>query len=284
MNINSKNISVVNNRPIFFSHIVDIPQQSDHAFHLHDYGEIYIFISGNVDFIIDQQYGSLDYADVVISAPNVIHKPIIKSDAKYERYYIGIPMDSFSQFNLSNNPLDCFKYESLILTLDYEEKRKLISLLRKMSDSIEDENYTDDFLTYSKVFEILQLLNNHIGLHKSDYKKSISAVPDLITNTLAFLKENSLTINNVNEVAEHFHVNASYLSTLFSRSMNVTLKKYLIASKISYAKALLKDGASVSEVGEECGFCTTSHFITAFKNVTGQTPNFYKRNIANKKK
>ena len=280
MLIRSENISIIKNRPIYFSHIIDNPKQSDHTFHLHDHCEIYIYISGDIDFIVDRQYVSLSSGDIVLTATNVIHKPIIKSSSCYERYYIGIPDDAFNDFTLVHNPLDCFNYNSLVLTLEPSEKNDLIALLKETGDLIENKPYGSDYLCYINIIKILHLLNVHVGLHHSEYSTRLTITPDLISNVMSYIKKNPSTVNNVNEIAEHFHVNSSYLSTLFSKSMNVTLKKYLLATKISYAKSLLSDGVSVSDAGNECGFCSTSHFVTTFKSITGQTPKSYKKSIS----
>ena len=80
----------------------------------------------------------------------------------------------------------------------------------------------------------------------------------------------------VSEIAKHFHVSSSYLSSLFSKYMKVGIKQYLQYKKISGAKTMLAGGASVTEVCFDCGFNSCSHFISVFKEATGMTPNKYR--------
>ena len=53
MNIVKYDIGVSRAMPIYFSHVIDRPQPSHHNFHLHDYVELFFYVSGDADFILN---------------------------------------------------------------------------------------------------------------------------------------------------------------------------------------------------------------------------------------
>ena len=60
--------------------------------------------------------------------------------------------------------------------------------------------------------------------------------------------------------------------------MHLSPKEFLEAKKLSYAKALLESGKSVTDVYTQVGFGDCSHFIAVFKKRFGETPFRYKSN------
>ena len=78
------NIGVESKKAIHFSHKKTIDDIADQSFHLHDMLEIYVYVSGDVDFIIGDSYKVLKYGDILFTFPNELHRPVIKSAGEYE--------------------------------------------------------------------------------------------------------------------------------------------------------------------------------------------------------
>lgn len=66
-----------------------------------------------------------------------------------------------------------------------------------------------------------------------------------------------------------------YFCNKFKELTGISYGKYLNTLRINYACQLLKNGLSVSDVCEKCGFQNTSYFIQLFKKTTGLTPKKY---------
>lgn len=276
LKIENVNIGAEKKRPIYFSHKRTKGDTGDLNFHLHDMLEIYVYVSGNADFIIRDSYKSLKFCDILFTFPNELHRPVIKSDEEYERFYITLPLDAFEDFDeCEDSPLSCFlsvrDSDSRIIELDDEERSAFLRVLGKISEYIE-ANGRGGYLTYSYFLRALYILNR---------AKSISIPADaslapILKEVLGYISENYASLMTVSEIAKHFHVSSSYLSSLFSSSMKVGIKQYLQYKKISGAKMMLSKGASVTDVCFECGFNSCSHFISVFKEATGMTPNKYR--------
>lgn len=85
------------------------------------------------------------------------------------------------------------------------------------------------------------------------------------------------------DLAQHFHMNATYLGQLFKKHAGKPFKEYLNDKRIEEAKLLLKrSGMKVSEVALHVGFPNTDYFIHKFKMTTGMLPSNYKNNVESK--
>lgn len=275
--IQNENIGTESRRPIYFNHKRTRANVSDISFHLHDMLEIYVYVSGDVDFIIGDSYKSLKYGDILFTFPNELHRPIIKSDTEYERFYITVPVDAFDSFDLcERSPIECFlsakNGDSRMIELPENEKSSFMRILTKISECISNSD-GNNYLAYSYFLRALYILNtsqNGITIPQD------ANLPTVLLDVLAFISENYSSLSTVSEIAKHFHVSSSYLSSLFSKHMKVGMKQYLCYKKISGAKTMLSKGASVTDVCFECGFNSCSHFISVFKEATGFTPNKYR--------
>ena len=79
-------------------------------------------------------------------------------------------------------------------------------------------------------------------------------------------------------VAEHVHLNSSYLSVLFKEQMKLTFSEYITRRRIQYAKELLiSTNHPITDIAEECGYKTAKYFIKIFRELEGVTPSMYRR-------
>jgi len=86
--------------------------------------------------------------------------------------------------------------------------------------------------------------------------------------------QDDLTLSNI---AEKFHLNPSYLSDLFSKSMGLTFSNYLTGVRIEKAtQFLLYTDYSLETIAEKTGFNNYRQFIRAFKRMCSETPSEFR--------
>jgi YesN/AraC family two-component response regulator len=79
-------------------------------------------------------------------------------------------------------------------------------------------------------------------------------------------------------VAEALQVNASYLSSLFSKECGCTLTEYVRGQRLEESLRLLATTEkTVLQIAVDCGFSDAHYFIRCFKQKTGITPLEYRR-------
>ena len=278
VNIDKQNISVSRRHAVYFSHMTDIPVSSSHPFHLHDYTEVIVYVSGKVDCILGGKFYSLSPMDVVVVRANELHKIIIKAEEPYERFYIGFPTGCFSFMDRVPDPLADLEKQNGVFSFSKPTAMRLLAFLRRIAEYLEQEDEEYDIPVFTETLRFLRLLKQAMEDDEAgDCDGNPMARPQTVEMALRQLEEHLPDLNSVKELADRCGVTPAYLSDLFSRSMKVPLKQYITAKKIAMAKEHLLAGEDVTTTAFACGFCTVSHFITVFRRVTGMTPNVYRK-------
>lgn len=81
--------------------------------------------------------------------------------------------------------------------------------------------------------------------------------------------------------AKLLNINASYLSNLFRKEMNLTLTEYVNRRRIEYAVTLLNStNMQIQLIAQYCGFTDVNYFTKTFKKFIEMTPQEYRRHIS----
>lgn len=82
----------------------------------------------------------------------------------------------------------------------------------------------------------------------------------------------------VADIAEKLQVNPNYLTSVFNKSENISIKKYILQEKIRRSQNLLKySDYHIQDIAFYLGFSSQSHFTRMFQEITGMTPNEYRK-------
>ena len=77
----------------------------------------------------------------------------------------------------------------------------------------------------------------------------------------------------VADIAEHFHMDLNYISRLFRKKYEKSLKDYLTERRMEKAVYLLDNtGLKIYEVAEASGYSDYFYFTRVFRKITGLTP------------
>ena len=273
------NINIFDSSPILFSHNAT-PGHAQSP-HFHDFAELYMFAAGDAGYYIDGRVYDLERGDLVLVLPNELHRPLIRSDAVYDRFFIKLSTSCFQHLGEGQkspvwfiDPCAGGQTKGGLLRLEPGERREVIYAFRTI-DKLHDADAADSgTASYSLLLGLLSTVGDAIRQKKFAAKSSL---PPMIETLITSLDENLAFPPTIEATASSFGVSASYLSRIFKRYMGMGFSEYLSAARISQAKKLLSSGASVTEVCYECGFADCSHFISVFKRQVGITPNRYKK-------
>ncbi len=266
---------------ITFTHASSFDDAQSHKLHLNNnYIEIYVYIAGNADYIVENRYYSLQQGDILFISPHEVHSAVLKSACQYERFYLLFPSGVFRAFSF--DPLALLLQASdgrgALLHLEKNNWLQAYTLLKKMSKlCTQTDGESQDFALFSLLTQFLCILNEARQTQQTAPEHEIPAqLPRLLHDILRYINDNLRQIGSVSELAQTFHVSLPYLSSLFSRHIGVGLSEYLRTQKIALAKQLLEAGESVTYAAYEAGFGDCSYFIKCFKQCVGVTPHKYK--------
>lgn len=102
---------------------------------------------------------------------------------------------------------------------------------------------------------------------------------DIIEEVLSYIHNNFSTAMTNASIAEKFGFHPNYLSSLVKNSTGLSLKQYIIQTKIMNAVEMLETGAfSIGEISKKCGFYDIYHFSKYFKSIMKVAPSKFTKN------
>lgn len=233
--------------------------------HIHDSYEIYVNVSGDVAFLVNNRLYPVKRGDVIVSRPGDVHICVYQSDAEHECFcfWLNCPEDS---------PLLAFiKHDDFSNFIHYSDdtRRELLRLLYRLKDA---EDSCREPARTAYVFRLLTLFNEGEQTEQEN-----PALPQSIQQVLDYINANFTQIHCVDDIVKETHISHSTLNRWFRTYLKLSPHKYIEALKLSYAQKLLLDGRSVTEVCNTSGFTDCSRFIAIFKGKFGQTPLQYQK-------
>ncbi len=265
-------------RDIQFSHTV---KQHVGEMHNHDGYEIYLFLGGDVDYLVERTKYTMQPGDMLLIRHDEFHQYILKSDRPYEKMSLRFQEEAFRILAESGTELlHCFigrgKGERNRIKLNNTQLQEIQSGMRRIAE-LSPESYA---LRLSGLIRLMEAVNRlftsseHTG---SDPRDGMQALSPRIMPVLDYIDRHLDDELSLEKLGEQFFISPSYLSTIFKKETGVNLKEYIVTKRLIQAKLLLSDGHSVSSAAELCGFRNYAHFIRSFKQYTGVSPGSYKR-------
>lgn len=233
--------------------------------HVHGECEIYINLSGDVEFMVEDHIYPISPGSVIITKPYENHHCIYKSNAVHKHFWI--------LFSCEGNE-ELFR----IFFCRRAGEGNLIAL---NGDAVSELNENCRMLLkegippleqYFCFFRLIQLLSDGTMMSPTSVRLS----PEVIV-ALDLIHERISETISVKDLADYLHISVSTFERKFKKNLGLTPRAYIFKRKLALAAALLAQGGSVKEVCERCGFSDDSNFIVLFRRNFGMTPLKYKK-------
>jgi len=107
-------------------------------------------------------------------------------------------------------------------------------------------------------------------------QKDVS-VREAVAGAVAYINENFMHPVSLRDLAQHASISPFYFTRLFRQETGYTPHQYLINTRLSTARFLLRTtDTSVKDIAIRTGWGSESAFCTAFKKNIGTTPSLYR--------
>lgn len=101
-----------------------------------------------------------------------------------------------------------------------------------------------------------------------------------VERILIYVEADLRTDLSLKTLAEYLGVNPSYLSSLFSRELGMSLTDYVNGRRIQLARELLiSTSLPIKSIAQQCGLPDVHYFSRLFKRRTGTTPRAYRESF-----
>lgn len=249
--------------------------------HKHDYFEVLFFISGHVDYEVNNRVYSLQHHDILIIHPQHLHQPhILTSKEDYERIVLWISKSYLQQ--LCEEDADVAK---CIIKNHPENEPCLVRPQSELQTNLRDLFFD---LTKPSIYEksgqlskkkIRHLIRVISTLPKPrEYRLQVDN-PDqlLIKKILQYLDEHFNENLSLDAIASRFFINKFHFVHQFTDRVGISPYRYIMQKRLNHAADLLLQGHKTKEIALICGFKDYANFYRAFKSSFKKSPSEYKK-------
>ena len=145
--------------------------------------------------------------------------------------------------------------------------------------SMEEANWLDKFCCNISIDNKVTLLERRIlQVCEAVGNQKPNGTPLDVWDIKQYILDNyaDIDLNNC-KIAEHFHVNAAYLSTFFKRETGTNLSNYIQCIRLEKAKKLLRNtNLTIEETAKAVGCNNSIALIRLFRRLDGITPTAYR--------
>ena len=249
----------------------------------HPFPEIFYLSQGQIRLMIDQKEYELTAGQMIIYAPDAIHKeaeaPFVHTEA------------CILAFDAKSNILPTLY--NRVMTLSEEQKKMLLSVIkegiqcfrpRAPEDSFQgmmlEENVEEHTLWKLKKqieFFLIDIYKTHVKEEEGESKRETSRDREF-AHALQFLHTHLSEKLTQEQIAKECTMSVSKLKLLFRDKVGCGPIAYLIDLRVEKAKQLIcEKERNVSEISETLGFASPHYFSRQFKKSTGMSPSEYAR-------
>lgn len=151
----------------------------------------------------------------------------------------------------------------------------ILSSMRKIVDCYESPDAVKEFHICSLLLEIFASVIKKSCTKVFPIKNSVNFV--FAQQLINYLRKNISEEIFLENIENELGVSKDEICRKFKKAINLSVFQYLKQTRIEKATKLLSvDNKTIERVAIECGFHSTSHFCTTFKEATGISPLKYR--------
>lgn len=274
----SKDILLIQEPVITFSHNYDeapfSPNDARFNIHAHKVHEIFYFISGTAEYLVEGTVYSLKPGSILIMRSGELHKIQLKGEEPYERYVLNFSDDLVRKLDSSGELLKPFYNRPLgvgnYFSPNGARLGRIFETMRAI-DAIPNGSKTRKLALTTNLFSIL------FELYMADQEREergerLGTANAMCAEILSYINEHLTESLSLTELCERFFISKNHLNRIFKASTGVTVWEYVKVKRLSLARDALYKGSTASEACLLSGFRDYSAFYRAYKERYGLSP------------
>lgn len=283
--------------PFRLFHLTD-REIKHYEYHYHDFYKILLFFSGDVDYFIEGITYRLEPRDILLIGAGDVHRPIIRSDAPYERIILYVSSDFLASHTGDGYALEtCFRKQQTAHLSNWpdnspKEKTEPLPVLRtssssvpvlfklceKLETSLSDHEYAAELYSRTLLLQFLIQLNRSFLTDSFRYIETGSS-NQKITEILHYINEHLNDDLSIDALSKQFFVSRRYLMQIFKQETGYSIGKYVNAKRLFWARDKILHGMSLTDACFSSGFQHYSTFTRSYYRMFQATPGTLKKEL-----
>ncbi len=246
--------------------------------HYHDGYELFYFIQGEGEYMVEGKKYPLSPGDILITNPRELHCPVIRSEL-YNRTTISIhPLYLAAFITKDYNPCNGFISRPLAdqnhIPADVVKQHGLDREIEIIGAYYNDDKPCRDAMIKAHLLILLESINQIVSVSKVSFASE--RIQEIVHYINAHLTE-KITLASL---ANQFFINRHHLSHTFHDRMGMTLTDYITSKRVQKSLELLSEPVSLLDVALAVGFSDYASFYRAFVKIVGTSPQAHRKSIS----
>ena len=238
-------------------------------FHTHENYEIFMFLQGDANYIVENKVYSLEPYDVIIIKKHELHCISFLKNSPYRRTYLNVWPSFFQEHN-------CQEYEEFFLNPSPAGYNKI------PGKEVRSCGLYDAFKKYQKYSNNYQLINTPILnaivteiLYLINHSNQF-AIPNHsdtpVSGIILYLNEHYTENITLEILQEKFFLSKNYLCKSFKNTTGLTIFDYIRKKRLALVQDLMNENMSLTAASGIAGFNDYSSFYRAYTKEYGMPP------------
>lgn len=261
-------------------------KQTGCVLHFHQEIELLYVENGGFNIWLDGKAFHAEKGDLVIINSNECHKIQSSTDNCYYKCIKCAPQILYTMDQSFFNMRYVMPFivntdeHKRVFTKDEISSSGIPELVANIHDEWMEKKYGFELSIHSDLLRIFLIIvrswdNSGASIKPIDVSSNLSKT---IQAAVEYVGKNYANASET-EAAKLCNLSYSYFSHSFKRVMNMSFKEYVNYVRINESqKLLISENKSVSQIAEELGFSSASHYIQCFKKIKGESPKQFKMN------
>ena len=241
--------------------------------HIHSVYEIYYFLAGDAEIMVEGTVYPLTPHTLFLIAPNVLHGIQVNSRADYIRDVLFLSPENLlpeRRYLLSSIMEEHKKKPTTELLYEHTEAFHLDALFYQLKQLDDQPDDVKEML--SPIYLEALLATIYLIRRTLTPAKFINQMPEKIMEIISYVNGRLTEDLTLDGIASHFFISKNYLNSSFKKFLGTTVMEYVRHKKIILAKQAIESGASAMDAALQSGFADYSSFYRAYVKYVGSSP------------
>lgn len=161
--------------------------------------------------------------------------------------------------------------ENLVEKLD--DQQEIVSFFNEIE--MHHQSLNSDLMLNGMAYRFMYMLCETFPAHRERKALSAENYTDLI---LAYIEQNFERPITIQEIADEFALDRSYIFRIFKKRMNMSIKDYILSLRMANACSyLMNTDLSISDISRSVGYDDVLYFSKLFHKKKGMSPTAYRQ-------
>ncbi|MEF9959362.1 MAG: AraC family transcriptional regulator [Niameybacter sp.] len=256
------------------------------TYHTHDFVELSIVTSGQINYLIEGERYTLKKDDVMVFNPGVHHQSLVESNTVCTELHIGI----------GNLHIDCTApnyMKSLngppIVSIQ-KYKNEFVECCKEIEKEQRLRPLGHSFVLKALVMKLILIIYREMdecstptSLQASQFANREKNV--IVQSLIDYMRSYYMEDISLDNISKNMYLSPVYISKIFKEETGTSPINYLIQIRLEKAKEILeKNDMPINLVAKSVGYEDAYYFSKLFKKYYGSAPSAYSKQIKKEQK